>query len=298
MTQRKLISFNWAIKKLLRSKANFDILEGFLSELLFEDIKIIEILESENDENEDYDDYNRVEYLIKSNDNCNIIVELQYDYEYEFMHRKLYRTSKIITEHMKQGAPYSEVKKIIIINIVYFDLGQGKDYVYKGTTNFIGIHEKDELQLSQIQKGKLKKESIFQLYSEYYLLKINNFNDFAKNTLDEWIYFLKNEEIKPEFKAKGLKEAKDKLDIMKISGSDLQSYNRHRENLHYLASMAKSVKIEAEEKNWKQGLAEGEKQAKFDITKKMLINGIDIEIISDSTGLSIEEIKLIVKGEG
>jgi hypothetical protein len=41
---RQLISFDWAIKKLLRSKANFGILAGFLSELLFTDITIIEVL--------------------------------------------------------------------------------------------------------------------------------------------------------------------------------------------------------------------------------------------------------------
>ena len=33
---RKLITFDWAMKRLLRSKANFEILEGFLSELLGE----------------------------------------------------------------------------------------------------------------------------------------------------------------------------------------------------------------------------------------------------------------------
>jgi len=46
---RKLISFDWAIKRILRSKANFEILEGFLSELLKEDITILEVLESESD---------------------------------------------------------------------------------------------------------------------------------------------------------------------------------------------------------------------------------------------------------
>ncbi|MBN1969762.1 MAG: Rpn family recombination-promoting nuclease/putative transposase [Candidatus Delongbacteria bacterium] len=299
MTQRKLISFDWAMKKMLRSKANFDILEGFLSELLSDDIKILEILESESNKSYDNDKFNRVDLLVKSKDDSIIIIELQYDYEYDFMLRMLYGTSKIVTEHMKQGAPYSEVKKVISINIVYFDLGQGKDYVYKGTTNFIGLHEKDELQLSQIQKDKLKRESIYQLYPEYYLLKINNFNDFAKNTLDEWIYFLKNEEIKPEFKAKGLKEAKDKLDIMKLSGSDLQSYNRHRENLHYAASMAESVKIEAEEKIWKKGLVEGEKLGlekgeklkAIKIAKNCLEKKMDYDTISFLTGLSVEEIR-------
>jgi hypothetical protein len=37
---KKLIRFDWAVKKLLRNKANFVVLEGFLSELLFDDIKI------------------------------------------------------------------------------------------------------------------------------------------------------------------------------------------------------------------------------------------------------------------
>jgi hypothetical protein len=46
-TKRKLIAFDWAIKRLLRSKANFGILEGFLSELLKEDIIILDVLESE-----------------------------------------------------------------------------------------------------------------------------------------------------------------------------------------------------------------------------------------------------------
>ena len=55
---KKLISFDWAIKKLLRNKANFVVLEGFLNELLFDDIKIKNIIESEsNQENED-DKYN------------------------------------------------------------------------------------------------------------------------------------------------------------------------------------------------------------------------------------------------
>ena len=46
MLRRRLISFDWAMKKLLRSKANFEILEGFLSELLKNNIHILEILES------------------------------------------------------------------------------------------------------------------------------------------------------------------------------------------------------------------------------------------------------------
>ncbi len=55
MPPRRLISFDWAMKKLLRSKANFEILEGFLSELLKDDIHILEILESESNKEERQD---------------------------------------------------------------------------------------------------------------------------------------------------------------------------------------------------------------------------------------------------
>ena len=51
--KRKLITFDWAIKRLLRSKANFGILEGFLSELLKEDITILDVLDSES--NKDFE---------------------------------------------------------------------------------------------------------------------------------------------------------------------------------------------------------------------------------------------------
>lgn len=61
---RKLISFDWAIKKILRSKANFGILEGFLSELLFTNITILEVLESESNQNRENDKYNRVDIKV------------------------------------------------------------------------------------------------------------------------------------------------------------------------------------------------------------------------------------------
>ncbi|WP_339136474.1 MAG: PD-(D/E)XK nuclease family transposase [Candidatus Electrothrix sp. GW3-4] len=61
---RKLISFDWAMKKLLRSKANFEILEGFLSELLKEDIHILDVLESESNKEEYHDKFNRVDLKV------------------------------------------------------------------------------------------------------------------------------------------------------------------------------------------------------------------------------------------
>ena len=131
------------MKKILRHKANFDILEGFLSELIGEDVKIKQILESESNKETKDDKFNRVDILVENSKKELVIIEIQNSKEYDYFHRMLFGTAKAITEHIKEGQPYAEVRKIISITIAYFDLGQGKDYVYHGTTIFKGIHKHD-----------------------------------------------------------------------------------------------------------------------------------------------------------
>ncbi|MCI5115645.1 MAG: hypothetical protein D3912_12680, partial [Candidatus Electrothrix sp. AX1] len=129
MSKRKLISFDWAMKKLLRSKANFEILEGFLSELLKEDIRILELLESESNKEDRKDKFNQVDLKVKNNREEIIIIEVQYEREFDYLQRILFSTSKVITEHLNESVPYSGIVKVISINILYFDLGLGSDYI-------------------------------------------------------------------------------------------------------------------------------------------------------------------------
>ena len=282
---KKLIRFDWAIKRLLRNKANFVVLEGFLSELLFDNIKIEQILESEGNQETDDDKFNRVDILTQNSKNELIIIEIQSTYEIDYFHRMAYGVSKSISENLKLGQKYSEIKKIISINIVYFDLGQGQDYIYRGRTDFKGLHQNDILGLSEKQKQTFVKQEVADIFPEYYLLKVNQFNDIAKDTLDEWVYFLKNSEVKDDFKAKGLKEANDVLDIMKLPADDQYGYNRYLDSLHLKASEVFSLQSEAEYKV--------REEEKIEIAKNLIINGLDNELISKSTGLTIEKIKVL-----
>ncbi len=104
----------------------------------------------------------------------------------------------------------------------------------------VRLHNHDLLELNEKQKQLFQKESVEALYPEYYLIKINRFNDIARDTLDEWIYFLKNEEIKESFTAKGLKEAEEKLSIMKLPEEERKAYEHYKDDLHYQASMFES----------------------------------------------------------
>ena len=225
VTERKLVSFDWAVKKLLRSKANFEVLEGFLSELLFDDIKILEVLESESNKESDDDKYNRVDIKVKNAKGEILIIEIQANNEWNFFHRVLYATSKTICEHLDEGDDYSKVVKVISINILYFDLGEGNDYIYKGKTQFRSFHDNEELlKLNKKQMEKFNKVYPGEIYPEYYIIKVNNFNDVAKSTLDEWIYLFKNSAIKSSFKAKGIKKASKVLDKLKMSKEERLAY--------------------------------------------------------------------------
>jgi predicted transposase/invertase (TIGR01784 family) len=279
---RQLVRFDWAMKKLLRSKTNFGILEGFLSELLGRDLKILELLESESNKETEEEKYNKVDILVKLDNGEIVLIEVQVNTEFDYFHRMLFGTSKIISEHMKAGQTYSHVKKVYSVNIIYFDLGHGSDYIYHGTTSFTGMHNHDELDLNEKQKELYQKKYIHQIYPEYYLIKVNQFNDVAKSTLDEWIYFLKNEEVKDGFHAKGLLEAKEKLDTFKLPEQEKHDYDKFVENLRYKESMAEST--------FESGKIEGEKVKAIEIAKKMKAANTANELIQQFTGLSTNEI--------
>lgn len=295
MSEKKLVRFDWAVKKLLRSKANFGILEGFLSELLKKDIKIDSIIESEGNQESDKDKFNRVDIVVKDENDEIILIEVQVNREVDFLSRMLYGSSKVITEYMKLKDPYSKVKKVYSVNILYFNLGHGEDYIYYGSTNFKGIHKNDELQLNKRQQSVYNKSFVSEVYPEYYIIKVDEFDDIAKDTLDEWIYFLKNEEVKDNFTAKGLLEAKEKLDSMKLSPEDKANYNRFLENLHYEASMLLTSRLEGEEigieKGIEKGIKKGILKGKEETAMKLKETGADIDFISKVTDIPIEYLK-------
>ena len=305
MKTRSMISFDWAMKRLLRSKANFDVLEGFLSELLRRKIKIKNILESESNKESREDKFNRVDILVEADCKELVIIELQSYSQADYFQRMLYGTSKAIVEHIHEGDDYARVRKVYSINIVYFDLGIGDDYVYHGISNFRGLHTHNELQLDDKQKNLYNKTFVGDLYPEYYILKVKNFDDIAKNTLDEWIYYLKNSKILDNFTAQGLDKARKVLAFDKMSDEEKKQYWRNVEERRIKDSEIRTAlydgivqgkeegRAEGKAEGKVEGKLEGKLEEKLEIAKKMKLRETSFDQISEITGLSIEEIEKI-----
>ena len=187
----RYIRFDWAVKRLLRNKANFGVLEGFLTVLLGEPIRIVEILESEGNQLNETDKFNRVDIKARNSKDEIIIVEVQNTREIYYLERILFGVAKAITEHIELGQLYSEVKKVYSISILYFDIGRGTDYLYHGQNSFVGVHTGDLLEVSTKEKDAIVRKLPAEIFPEYFLIRVNEFNKVAVTPLEEWIEYLK-----------------------------------------------------------------------------------------------------------
>ena len=209
--QDRYIRFDWAIKRLLRQKANFGVLEGFLTVFLGEKITIIEILESEGNQQTADDKFNRVDIKARNSKDEIIIIEIQNTRELYYLERILYGVAKAITEHISLGDTYYKVKKIYSISILYFDIGQGSDFLYHGQNNFVGVHTGDQLQVNVKERNAIVPRMPAEIFPEYILIRVNEFDQVATTPLNEWMKYLKDGTIRPDTTAPGLGEAREKL---------------------------------------------------------------------------------------
>lgn len=293
--KKSYIRFDWAMKRLLRDKANFAVLEGLITTLLGEKMTIQKLLESESNQEDEDDKYNRVDILAENDKGEIFIIEIQNNNEYAYFQRMLFGTSKLVTEYINRGQGYDKIRKIYSINIVYFNLGNGTDVVYHGKTEFRGIHNNELLSLSPFQQQKFEVSEVSELYPEYYILKVNDFNRWSKVPLEQWIYFLNTGEIPEEADAPGLKEAREKLELDRMSKSELAAYYRHLDNVVILRDNIITARgeghLEGKAEGRAEGIMEGIAKEKLENAKKMKDLHLPIETICQITGLSEEEIK-------
>ena len=284
--QPQYIRFDWAMKRLLRDKANFGVLEGFLTTLLGKRIKIQKLLESESNQADEDDKQNRVDVLAEDDKGELYLIEVQNESELAYFQRMLFGTSKLVTEYINRGQNYNHIRKIYSVNIVYFNLGGGTDIVYHGKTEFRGIHNGEVLSLSPFQQQRFKVDAVSDLYPEYFILKVNDFNKWSKVPLEQWIYFLNTSEIPHDATAPGLDEARKKLQIDRMTPAERNAYYRHLDNVVILKDNISTARGEGR----MEGRAEGRTEALKETARKMKQSGMDVKLIMQFTGLKAEEI--------
>ena len=247
-----LIRFDWAMKRLLRDKSNFVVLEGFLSVLLGEKITIDRFLESESNQDDANDKFNRADILAIDSKERFIIIEVQNNRELSYFHRMLYGVSKTVSEYINLGEDYDKVRKVY---------------------------------------SKYASD----IFPEYYVLKVNDFNKVAKTPLDEWMSFLKTGRIEATATAQGLPEARERLRVDAMPEAERRAYIRGVEAEVYQRSVLFSSWDDGRQEGLKEGLKEGietgRAEEKRKIAADMKASGMEFGTIAKFTGLSVTEIE-------
>ena len=314
MTSNELIRFDYAIKKLLRNKANFAVLEGFIEVILGKKCKIQSILESEGNKDNEDDKFNRVDIKAQDMDGEIFVVEVQTSRYTYYLERILFGVSKAVVEQASEGDDYGKIKKVYSISIIYYDFGEGEDYIYRGTTEFRGVRKGDTLMVSrkeelteeelalEMQKDEkkrrnytLKPHSIGDIFPEYCLLRINAFRPSIADALEEWMTFLKDNSIRDDTTAPGLVEAKEVLKQSNMNKEERDAYIRHLESMQNEKSAMTysfaSGKAEGKEEGRAEGRAEGARAQAMESARILKSMGtVAIEQIMQATGLTQEEI--------
>lgn len=199
------------------------------------------------------------------------IVEMQKNDKGDFHKRSLYYTSKAYVNQLDGGKNYKLLKQVYFIGILNFNIFDSENYLSRHL-----ILDK------QTQKQELKDFD----FTFIELVKFNKELHELNSIADKWIYFLKNANrldlVPKEFdEIEEFKEAFEIANSYSWSKKELEIYDYIR-----LKEMDKINELERAE-------IKGEIKAKIEIVKNLLKQNIDINIISISTGLSIEEIEEI-----
>ena len=287
---KSLISFDYAIKYLLKDKGDYSIVEGFISALLktkgYKDVKIIALLETESNAEDSKTKRSLADVVVEDQDHNKYIIEIERSVKDSFIHKSCFNTSRLIVDNLSQGEDYTDIVKVFHISLLYFPIGNGPGAIYHGKTI---IHEVETHEKLSVHIKNKKTNEIFDatdILPEYFFISVPLFNDRLEKEIDDWLYVLKYDGVPATFHSPYMKQVAEKLDILKMSKAERATYSSYlkvlyndRDELQYAEA---------------KGEAKGEAKKAREIALEMLKdNEMDEKIIKYSklTLIELEELK-------
>lgn len=280
---------NDVVFKTLFSRGKPKITKAMLEAILDTKIDELELDKSTDLLNDNEMDKNgRLDLRAIVNGNIECDIEIQLETHANIAERFVYYWAKMYTANLKAGKGYTNLRKTICIVILGENFSKTK-FMEKPKTIW-KIRESEDMSLILTDYFEL---AIIELPKAVKAYKNN-----PRNALLQWMMFLdnaKSEEVTQIMEEnEDIKEAKEELE--KISQDDIL----RRKALNRTLEIADRIqfKKEAEEKGRKEGLekgfAEGEKNTKIEIVKKLYKNNMTISQIAEIVDLEEYEIKKIL----
>ncbi len=293
-----------AFKKIFGSEKNKDILIHFLNDILCSfkknPIVDVEFLPTILNPETARQKLSMVDVLCKDKEGAKYIIEMQVDYYKEFEKRAQHYAARIYSEQAKVGSKYHNLKEVIFIAIADYVIFPKKPH-YKSDHIILDktTHEHDlkDLYFTFIELPKFKK-------SKEELTSIE----------EKWCYFFKHAH---ETTGADLKKIIGNDSIIKRAYTALNQFHWNENELRDYQDMNRVImdnmaildhKMDVGEargekkglkKGMKKGLKKGEaiglKKGKMELVKRLLQDGVEMDVIALSADLSKEQIEDLQK---
>ena len=228
MSEKPLISFDYAIKYLLRHKSDFDIIEGFISALFaskgYKPVKINSILDSESNKESLELKKSIADLVVEDADGNKYIVEIERSsYTTNFMHKACFNTSRIIVDNISGSQDYTSIKKVFHISLLYFAPKGMKKPIYHGQTIIHEVDKTNSMDIRIANQGCIMYEN-HNIFPEYFFISIPQFDDVISQEIDEWLYMMKHSDTKDDFKSPYMTKIAERLRVLKMSNNERNEY--------------------------------------------------------------------------
>jgi predicted transposase YdaD len=275
--EKPLISFDFAIKYLLKNKGDYDIIEGFISALFasqgYPPIKINALLDTESNKEELEMKKSIADLVVEDAEGNKYIVEIERAYTPNFMHKACFNSSRLVVDGIYGSQDYTTIKKIFHISLLYFSTKEMQKPIYHGKTIVHEVDTKHPVDVSIANEGLV----IFNtpnVFPEYFFISVPMFDDVINSEIDEWLYVMKHSEIRKEFKSPYMTKVSERLSVIKMSSDERNEYIYYQKQSVHSQDILNSAEAKAIEK----------------VAINMLKQKLDDKLISSVTGLSLEEI--------
>jgi predicted transposase/invertase (TIGR01784 family) len=287
VNDKGLVSFDYAIKYLLRDKGDYSIVEGFISALLktkgYKDVKIIALLESESNKEDNKDKRSLADLIVEDEDKHKYIIEIERNVKDSFIHKSLFNTSRLIVDNLSQREDYTQILKVFHISLLYFPIGNGNGAIYHGKTIIHEIETNDKLSVHIKNKKTNEVFDATDILPEYFYISVPQFNDRLEKEIDDWLHVMKYDEVPKNYHSPYMAQVADKLSILKMTKDERNNYSYYQKVLYNDRDELQAAEA--------RGEARGKNEGKIEIAKNLLAQEIDVKTISVATSLSIAEIE-------
>ena len=286
-----------AFKKIFGSIENKDLLISFINSVVSKEDQVvdIELLNPYNPKNFSGDTLSVLDIKAKDTEGNFYNIEVQISNEADYDKRALYYWAKLYTEQLGESKGYKQLRKAIGIHVLNFiSIANNPKYINKFIISNEETKERHftDMELYTIELCKFTQDDNLNLDS--LLPKI-------KNGLDRWVtfltraYCLDRNNLPKELDDPCIKKAIDVLDIISFNKEERDFYEGHLKWLRIEESILDRARTDAKEEGFQEGIEKGMEEGKKIVARNLIASGMPVNVISECTGLSKEEIADLLK---